>query len=931
MRAVLLTRTDCAMTASARRDDDRFGMEQGVHPGPPMQTSAYARDVVLRDGESVLVRAIRPDDKARLLDLFQRLSVRSIRHRFLGAKSTLSETELRYLTEVDFRTHVALAAVSHRGGLEHIVGVGRYLWTDDVGVAPSEVAFAVADADQGRGIGTLLLEHLSAIASSQGVTQFEADVEADNADMMTVFEDSGFTVRTSIDRGVFHVVFPTRGTERFMAASLERERRAAAESVHALFAPRSVAIVGASPRPDTIGHALISNVVGRGFGGPIYPVHPTAREIAGRPCYPSLAACPGPVDLAVIAVPAPAVEAVMLEAARVGVRGAVVISSGFGECATDGRAAEARLREIARSAGMRLVGPNCMGLLNTDPAVHLDVTFSPVAPPPGNVSMLSQSGALGLAIIDHARRLDIGIAQFVSVGNKADVSSNDVIAAWKDDPRTEVIALYLESLGNPRKFARLAPEVARAKPIVAVKSGRSAAGTRAARSHSAALASVDIGVDALFAQAGVIRTGTLEELFDVVALLSSQPVPRGPRVAVVTNAGGPGILLADACEAHELSLPELAPATVERLRAYLPSQAGLSNPIDMIASASPADYQRTIEIVGNDPGVDALVVLYVPPLVTRPEEIAGAIARGAAAVPPEIPIASVFLSSRGTPAALAGGPRGRIPSYSFPENAAIALAAAVRYGAWRRRPPGETLRFEPEREHALRAIVAKARAELPQGGWMAPDTTAALLTEAGIPLAASARAVADPAAAAAAAEELSFPVVLKAISSTVLHKSEAGGVVLGLRSAAEVRDAAAAMIARFQRDAALLDGFWVQRQVPRGVEALVGITTDPSLGPLVVAGMGGVQVELLRDVSVRLTPLSDLDAAEMLGSLRTRPLLDGFRGSPPADKDALIDVIRRVAALAEIAPELAELDLNPVILHVDGAVAVDARVRLAPA
>ncbi len=891
----------------------------------------YARDVVLRDGESVLVRAIRPDDKARLLDLFTRLSVRSIRHRFLGAKTTLSGDELRYLTEVDFRTHVALAAVTRRGGEERIAGVGRYLWTDELGAAPAEVAFAVADVDQGRGVGTLLLEHLAAIANARGVMQFEADVQADNADMMTVFEDSGFTVHHAIDRGVFHVVFPTRGTERFLAASLDRERRAAAESVHALFAPRSVAIIGASPRPDTIGHALISNVVGRGFAGPIYPVHPTAREIAGRPCYPSLSACPGPVDLAVIAVPAPGVEAVLAEAARLGVRGAVVISAGFAESATDGHATEARLREIARAAGMRLVGPNCMGLLNTDPAVRLDVTFSPVAPPPGNVSMLSQSGALGLAIIDHARRLDIGIAQFVSVGNKADVSSNDVISAWKDDPRTQVIALYLESLGNPRKFARLAPEVARQKPIVAVKSGRSAAGTRAARSHSAALASVDIGVDALFAQAGVIRTGTLEELFDVVALLSSQPVPRGPRVAVVTNAGGPGILLADACEAHGLSLPELAPATIEALRAYLPHQAGLSNPIDMVASASPADYERTIGIVGNDPGVDALVVLYVPPLVTRPEEIAEAIASGAGAVPTEIPIASVFLSSRGTPAALAGGPRGRIPSYSFPENAAIALAAAVRYGAWRRRPAGKTLRFEPAVEHAIREIIAQARAVMRQGGWLPPDIAAALLEQAGIPLAASRRTVADPLAAVTAAEWLTYQVVLKAISSTTLHKTEAGGVVLGLRSATDVRDAAAAMISRYRRDAAALDGFWVQRQIAPGVEALVGMTTDPSLGPLVVAGLGGVQVELLRDVSVRLTPLSDLDAVEMLDCLRARALLEGFRGAPPADRDALIDVIRRIAALAEIAPELAELDLNPVVVHGagEGAVVVDARVRLA--
>ena len=891
----------------------------------------YERDVVLRDGESLLVRAIRSDDKPLLSDLFQRMSPRSIRHRFMGAKTSLSADELAYLTEVDFRSHVALAAISRRGGVERIAGVGRYIWTDPRGEQPAEAAFAVADADQGRGIGTILLEHLAAIAAARGVTSFQADVEADNVAMMDVFEDSGFTVGRSLDSGVFHVTFPTRGTERFLAASLERERRAAAESVRALFEPRSVAVVGASARPATIGRALIDNLIRAGFGGAIYPVHPSAREIAGRPCFPSLSACPGPVDLAVVAVPAASVEATIEEAARIGVRGAVVISSGFAEVGGDGRAVEKRLHEIARSAGMRMVGPNCMGLLNTDPAVQLDVTFSPVAPPPGNVSMLSQSGALGLAIIDHAQRLDIGIAQFISVGNKADVSGNDLLSYWMDDPRTRVIALYLESLGNPRKFARLAPRVARKKPIVAVKSGRSAAGTRAASSHSAALASVDIGVDALFAQAGVIRTTTLEELFDVVALLSSQPVPAGRRVGVVTNAGGPGILLADACEAHGLTLPSLAPETIERLRGFLPAQAGLSNPIDMIASASPEQYQRAIEVVGGDPAIDALVVIYVPPLVTRPEEIALAIARGAGLVPADKPIASVFLSARGTPPVLSSGPRGKIPSYSFPENAAIALAHATRYGEWRRRPCGEVLHLDSEGERQVRGAIGRARAAETQPRWLAPEAALELLAHAGIRVAAWRRTAPQAEAAAAAASALGCPVVLKAIARDLLHKTEAGGVALALASPEAVRAAATSMLARFASAGAAIEGFLVQEQVRAGVEVLVGITTDPSFGPLVVAGLGGVQVELLRDVAVRLTPMSDLDAAEMLAGLRAARLLDGFRGAPPADRAALVEIIRRIAALAEIAPEIAELDLNPVIVLPagQGAVVADARIRLA--
>ena len=898
-----------------------------------LDARTYSREVVLRDGESLLVRAIRPDDKPRLLELFGRMSQRSIRHRFMAAKTSLSEAELAYLTEIDFRSHVALVAISRKGGGERIAGVGRYIRSSDrSGDRPAEAAFAVADAEQGRGIGTLLLEHLAAIAADGGVTEFEADVEADNGAMMEVFEESGFTVRRSLDSRTFHVTFPTRSTDRFVAASLERERRAAAASVRALFQPTSVAVVGASSRPETIGRALVDNLVRAGFAGAIYPVHPTAREIAGRPAFPSLSACPGPVDLAVIAVPARAVESVLEEAARVGVHGAVVISSGFAEIGGDGRSVEKRLREIARSAGMRMVGPNCMGLLNTDPAVHLDVTFSPVAPPPGNVSMLSQSGALGLAIIDHARRLDIGLAQFISVGNKADVSGNDLLSYWMDDPRTQVIALYLESLGNPRKFARLAPQVARKKPIVAVKSGRSAAGTRAASSHSAALASVDIGVDALFAQAGVIRTTTLEELFDVVALLSSQPVPAGRRVAVVTNAGGPGILLADACEAHGLSLPSLAPETLGKLRAFLPAQAGLSNPIDMIASASPADYERAIEVVAADPAIDALVVVYVPPLVTRPEEIAAAIARGAGAVPADKPVACVFLSSRGTPAALASGPRGKIPSYSFPENAAIALSHATRYGEWRRRPCGTVLHLGGGEEQRVRDAIAASRGDRAEKRWLAPDAALDLVTRAGIPVAAWRRTDPVPEAAAEAAVAVGFPVVLKAIAPELLHKTEAGAVALGLTSREAVLAAATAMRNRITATGVAVEGFLVQEQVRGGVEALVGITTDPSFGPLVVAGLGGVQVELLRDVAVRLTPLSDLDAGEMLDGLRASKLLDGFRGAPPADRTALIEVVRRIAALAEIAPEIAELDLNPVIVlpRGEGAIVADARIRLCP-
>jgi acyl-CoA synthetase (NDP forming) len=477
------------------------------------------------------------------------------------------------------------------------------------------------------------------------------------------------------------------------------------------------------------------------------------------------------------------------------------------------------------------------------------------------------------------------------------------------------------------------PDVARVKPIVAVKSGRSAAGTRAASSHSAALASLDVGVDALFAQAGVIRTNTLEEMFDVVALLSSQPVPKGPRIGVVTNAGGPGILLADACEARGLVLPQLSPATVDKLRAILPPAAGLSNPIDMIASAPPSAYEKVIEVVGADDNVDAVVAIYVPPLVTRPEEVAAAIARAAATVPADKPIATVYMSSRGTPAELSRGPRGPIPSYSFPENAALALSAAVRYGKWRARPPAPTATLDLDTEQRVRSIARRLRNEMPGGGWVSPEALAELLEVVGVPFARIKRTGLDADEVLAAAESIGYPVVLKAVAPDLLHKSDVGGVAVGIDSALALRRAVGEVASKVKQAGVALEGFLVQRQVERGLEALVGVTSDPSLGPLLVAGLGGVHVEIFRDAAFRLTPVSELDATEMLDELKARPLLDGFRGAPPADRQALVRIILRIGALVEAMPEMLELDLNPVMVLAPGkgAIAVDGRLRLAPA
>ena len=871
-----------------------------------------------------MVRGVRSDDHQRIRALFARMSPRSIRHRFFGAKRELTAADLKWVDSADDE-EVALAVTLRHGDDEQILGVGRFMLVPDATSRIAEVSFEVGDADQGRGIGTLLLEHLAVIGRQREIATFRAEVEADNRQMLEMFETSGFAVSEVLDHRAFHVDIPIGETDRFVTVAAQRERRAASSSLRAIFAPTSVAVIGASRTQATIGRAILDNLIRDGFRGPIYPINPHVRELAGRRSFPSIAEVGAPIDLAIIAVPAECVEDVIRDCAAAGVHAVVVITAGFAEVSASGQATEQRLRQLVREAGMRMVGPNCMGVLSTNPDVQLNATFSPVFPPAGGVSMVSQSGALGLAMLDHARRRELGIADFISIGNKTDVSVNDVLSYWHDDPRTRVIALYLESFGNPRTFARLAPEVARQRPIVAVKSGRSAAGTRAASSHSASLASLDVGIDALFAQTGVIRVDTLEQMFDLVGLLSSQPAPAGPRIGVVTNAGGPGILLADACEAHGLTLPRLAEATIQALRAILPPHAGLGNPIDMIAAATPDQYETTIGLVGRDPNVDAVIAIYVPPLVTHPDEIAAAIARGAAVVPSTKPIATVFLSSQGTPAMLSRGPRGPIPSYSFPENAAMALASAVRYGRWRDRPAGHHLALSTAQEQAVREQVRAWVDAHPGGGWLPAEPLAALLGNVGIRMAAQRTTPADPGAAAAAARELGFPVVLKAIAPGVVHKSDVGGVALNLADAAAVHAAAEVMRTRLA-----VTGFLVQHHVARGVEALVGVTLDPSLGALVVAGIGGTAVELYKDVAFRVTPITDVDAREMLDQLKGRPLLDGYRGAPPADRDALIDVIQRIAALVELVPELVELDLNPVIVHApgDGAIVVDARLRL---
>ncbi|HEY5883220.1 MAG TPA: acetate--CoA ligase family protein [Pyrinomonadaceae bacterium] len=722
-----------------------------------------------------------------------------------------------------------------------------------------------------------------------------------------------------------HVTFPTSFTAEAVQRFEHRESIAAVNALKLFFEPRAVAVIGASRQRGTIGGEIFHNLLSYGFKGAVYPVNPSADAIEGVAAYSSVEAIPEAIDLAVIMVPAAKVNEVAAACARKGVKALVVISAGFSETGTEGQARQAELVKICRSAGMRLIGPNCMGIANTNPAVLLDATFAPGVPPRGRVGFSSQSGALGLAIIEFANSLGLGISTFVSVGNKADISGNDLLRYWEADDDTDVILLYLESFGNPKKFSQIARRVGRKKPIVVVKSGRSAAGARATSSHTGALlAASDITVDALFRQAGVIRTDTLAELFDVASLLANQPLPKGRRVGIITNAGGPAILCADACEARELEVPVLSAESQAKLRAFLPPGASVGNPVDMIASAPAEHYRQAIEIVAADPNVDALIVIFTPPLVTRADDVATAIVEATQHIDKDKPLLSVFLSAQPAPTQLRTKDKG-IPSYSFPETAAIALARAARYGEWRSRPETVVVQFEDIKHDEAATIVATA---LGRGeGWLTPDEVAKLCDCYKLPLVEQ-RIVASAEDAGQAAEQLGGAIALKAVATGLLHKTEAGAVKLKLCGAEDVASAALEMTERLKSLSTIPTGFVVQRMANLGVEMIVGVVHDPQFGPVVACGAGGVQVELLRDVSIRLTPLAKGDASEMIHELKTYPLLNGFRGSPVCDVEALQDGLLRLSAMVEDLPQIAELDFNPFVVHERGASILDARIKV---
>jgi acetate---CoA ligase (ADP-forming) len=873
----------------------------------PDHRTAAAVDVILRDGSTLRLRAPARDDAGALAAFFTGLSERSFFLRFHGIRP-VDDDLVRHFLDPDWQDRGVLI-----GELDdRIVAVAEYMRLRDERAA--EAAFAVADKLQGRGIGTRLLERLAAIAAEQGVERFVAEVMPENRAMLGVFEGAGLEVTRELDGGEFEVRFPIAPTERYIRTRDERDHLAVTASLRPFFEPKSVAVIGASRRRGSIGGELFRNVLAADFVGAAYPVNRDGEPVGGVPAYKSIADVPEVVDLAVVCLPGQHVLDAADAALTRGIKALCVISSGFAEIGAEGRERQERLLDLVRAHGGRLVGPNCLGI--AVPRLGLNATFGPRPLPAGPIAFSSQSGALGLALLEKASERRLGFSAFVSIGNKADVSSNDLLEWWEDDDVTELVLLYLESFGNPKKFARLARRVARRKPVLALKSGATEAGARAASSHTAALASSDTAVEALFRQAGVIRAGTLEELVDTAALLSSQPLPRGRRVGVLTNAGGLGILCADACAAAELELPELSEETRATLRPLLPEDASLANPVDLLGSATEATFEAVIPVLLEDKRLDALIVLFVPPVVAGADEVAEAILDAVDRAGTDKPVLAVLISRDGTPAALRKE-GSSVASFAYPESAARALGLAARRAEWLRRSAG-TVPPPPEVDVTAARRIVDAALEGRSEAWLDADATRSLLEAYGVPVVPQ-RVAQTVDQAVDAAAELGLPAVLKTAAAGA-HKTEQGGIALDLRDTEQVRAAAERI------GAPVL----VQPMVTGGAEVLAGIVQDPVFGPLVAFGPGGIFAELIGAAAFRIAPLTDVDANELVREGKAGQLVAGFRGTPAADAPALVDLLHRLSLLAEEVPEVAELDLNPVIALPDRCVAVDARVRLAP-
>lgn len=877
----------------------------------PVGRPGARADVLLSDGTVASIRPAVEADRAALVTLHERMSVDNVRLRFFSTSTTAGGRYVEHVLDVP---EVLALVVERRGAL---VALGT---AEIVGPGTAEIAFVVADESHDLGIGSLLLEHLAAVGRDHGVRRFIADVLLDNTSMLRVLHDAGFSSSRNVEGSCIHVEMDTTASAEAVRAADEREARSESRSLRPVLFPTSVAVVGVRRDGTGVGAAVLRSVVAGGFTGDVYVVHPRGETIEGSEgveVVSSLSTLEGGVDLVVVAVPAVHVRSVLEDAARARCRGAVVLSSGFAELGAEGEALQRGILDLARANSIRLVGPNCLGLMNTDPAVRLNATFGSTTPPPGGLALASQSGGVAIVLADLAHESGVGVGLLVSLGNKVDISGNDLLAAWRDDPGVTAAGLYLESFGNAPKFARIARGFSERKPLLAVVGGRSSGGRRAGASHTAAAATPEVGIRALFAQAGVVACENAEQLVECALLLQHQPRPQGRRVAILSNAGGMGVLAADAAEACGLLVPQLSARLQDALSAAAPGVPGTSNPVDAGAGAAPDALAALVDELLASDEVDALLVVLVATAVT---DLAGAqpLIEKVRRRRPDKPLVLVPLGGLDVPAS-AG-----ITTYRSASAALGALARAAMYEEWRQEPHAPPPADDPACGHRTRAAVHRLLEVSPDGGWLGADEREQVLGEYG--LVPEGVVVPGAAEAEAAATRIGFPVAVKTAQGSTVHRTERGLVRTDLRTPADVRDAVRAFDETLGGPAPVL----VQPMVA-GVEMAIGILQDPRFGALVMVGAGGVAIEVLDDRTFLVPPVTPRDATRAIRSLRVWPLLDGYRGGARADVDGLVALLVRVGRLAEEAPAVAELDLNPVVAGPAGCHLVDVKARIAPA
>ena len=889
----------------------------------------YSISVALKDGSSLHLRPIQMSDEERLLALFSRMSKQTIYLRFHHVLTHMSREEARRFCTVDFVDTFALVGTLGEGTEERIIAVGRY--ARQPGANRAQIAFEVEDKYQGLGIGTHLLDQLAYTARDKGITMFEAEVLAENKDMMNVLINSGFNMQRQYQGTTYVGIMDLAPTDVVEQKSSEREKFTSIASLRAFLNPKSVAVIGASRRPNTIGNFVFRNLIKQDFKGVVYPVNPNAEVIAAIKAYPSILDIPGDIDLAIISIPADGVQQVVEECAHKGVRGVVVLTSGFSDIGPDGMERQNKLVNTIRNYGMRMLGPNCMGMINTNPEINLNATFSAVVPPPGNIAFATQSGVLGSAILMYATNLNIGLSTFVSIGNRADVSSNELLQYWEDDPDTDVVLLYLESFGNPRKFTRIARSITAKKPVVAVTSNRTPLQLRVSTSQTGAMATDQAATEALFKQAGILRADTLEDLFDTGSLLANQPLPQGNRVAIISNAGGPALLTADACKARGLEIPTLSQNTTTQLKGLLSPRANTANPIDMSPEFTIHQYRDSLKLLLADENVDIVVVIFIPPILKLSEEFASII-REVAPLFRERgkPLVTSFLGLRGARIELGSDDKRFVPSFAFPESTAGALSRALEFSQRLKKPTGKIPEFSDINKEKAEGIIQSALEKSGQDqAWLDAESILGLLDCYGIKFV-TLKLAKTPAEAAAAAEEVCFPVAVKILSSTISQKTDVEGVILDCRSRDEVEKAFVRIGNNIERigEPEDMQGVIIQKMVQGSIEVIVGVTQHPAFGPLIMFGLGGVYAELFKDVTFSIHPLTDLDAHDMVRAVKAYQLLEGWRGSRRADIPSIEELLLRISALVENHPQILEMDLNPVkvLSEGNGYLVVDGRI-----